>query len=189
VKVALKNVLDRPIKVTIKGDTSAGSHWKLTPQVQSVSLKAHEERQFQFAATVDGVGHVYPPANLSITIEMLDLPKRIYTRSVVVPIKAFRTARCCQVESPVEIDGRLDDLLWQGCEVLAGFVTSDAQHKAEFPTEVRLVYDDDNLYVSFRCSEPNLNGLVINAKRRDQGNICDDDSVEIFIDTNLDRQT
>ncbi len=42
--------------------------------------------------------------------------------------------------------------------------------------------------MSFRCHEPNLAGLVINVTDRD-GSVWFDDSVEIFLDTNLDRKT
>lgn len=55
--------------------------------------------------------------------------------------------------SPIVIDGRPDEAAWQSARVLKDFYqTSPGYNTAPSkPTEVRLLYDDKNLYVAFRC--------------------------------------
>ena len=47
-------------------------------------------------------------------------------------------------------------------------------------TEVRLTYDDVNLYVAFRCEDDDLSKLVTSHKERDS-EVWSDDSVEVFL--------
>src|SRR5262249_22215422 len=51
------------------------------------------------------------------------------------------------------IDGKLDDPVWARAPVLDGFVqvNPDEGKPASERTEVRIAYDDDSLYVAFRC--------------------------------------
>lgn len=60
--------------------------------------------------------------------------------------------------------------------------------KPSVNTEAWLAYDDNNLYLSVRCIEPNLDKLVTKTTKRD-GRVWQDDSIEFMIDTNLDRKT
>lgn len=55
-------------------------------------------------------------------------------------------------------------------------------------TEVRLAYDDANLYVAFTCFQEQIEKLVINATKRDQL-VTGDDSVSVFLDPDNDHRT
>lgn len=100
-----------------------------------------------------------------------------------LPRTTHRTV-CRPAAAPPRIDGVLDDATWQDTEPLGRLRIIESYSFSKYPTEVRLAYDKDNLYVAFRCTEPNPAGLVANAARRD-GAVWDDDSVEIFLDPAL----
>jgi len=54
-------------------------------------------------------------------------------------------------------------------------------------TEVRLAYDDHNLYIAFRCMESRIDRLVTDYAKRDD-KIWRDDSVSVLLDTRHDHR-
>jgi hypothetical protein len=58
--------------------------------------------------------------------------------------------------SPVRVDGRLDDAAWRAPPVASAFRTVEPTEgaRARFPTEVRVLYDDEALYVGASCAIP-----------------------------------
>src|SRR5205085_297547 len=57
---------------------------------------------------------------------------------------------CCQTAGRPYLDGRLEDACWQGKKpnILRNAVGETAE---KYPTEVRLAYDRDFLYLALRC--------------------------------------
>src|SRR5215210_1896040 len=56
--------------------------------------------------------------------------------------------RISRIETPVVVDGRLDDAAWAGAAVLSGFVQTQPGDNAapSYPTTVRVAWDDAGLY-------------------------------------------
>ncbi|MFC1582283.1 glycoside hydrolase domain-containing protein [Planctomycetota bacterium] len=102
-----------------------------------------------------------------------------------------KTAECVILkpgkEVPV-IDGEFNDTAWKGVPVQSYFMNLARNKPAETQTEVRMVTDGKKLYLAFKCAEPNVAQLVADYMERDSGQ-WQDDSVEIFIDTNMDKDT
>lgn len=94
------------------------------------------------------------------------------------------------VETPPTLDGQLDDPAWQEAKPLTGFSVKDTwntdEREAEHPTEVRLAWDVDNLYLAFRCYEPNLEGLHTSMIGPAQ-NADNEDYVAIYLDPDRHR--
>lgn len=92
------------------------------------------------------------------------------------------------VERPV-IDGRLDERAWQGVPVLGGFtqLVPDEGAPASERTEVRLGFDDESLYLGFRCFDREPSQVVANILKRDE-DLSYDDSVNVVLDTYADGQ-
>jgi len=61
------------------------------------------------------------------------------------------------------------------------FPSVSSMQLAKHQTEVRLLHDRDNLYISYKCYEPDLAKLKVDATERD-GNVFGDDCVELFLD-------
>jgi hypothetical protein len=99
------------------------------------------------------------------------------TRSRIPKYTVKRTA-----EAPV-IDGRRNEVLWRRANVLDFVRQADAKPpKAE--TFVRMLHDDENLYIAIDADEPAINKLVAKAEKNDSVKypyIWDDDALEIFI--------
>jgi len=78
------------------------------------------------------------------------------------------------------VDGRLDDACWKGAARLALRLLDGSPEKPKCPTEALLAADAETLYVAFRCTDPQPGALVSQKRPRD-GNVWEDDSVEVFL--------
>jgi hypothetical protein len=102
------------------------------------------------------------------------------------PAPAVEAARA---PAPVRIDGRLDDAAWQGVPPFAAFTQRDPDEGAPATerTELRLVYDDDALYVGVRLLDHEPEKVVRRLSRRDES--AEADRFSIYLDPRRDRLT
>jgi hypothetical protein len=99
------------------------------------------------------------------------------------------TASATPVDSPPLIDGRLDDGAWTGAQLLTGFVQrepSEGQPISE-RTEVRVLYDEEALYVGAWLFDSDPTGLVFGQTLRD-AQLGDADAFVLVLDTYRDGQ-
>lgn len=70
---------------------------------------------------------------------------------------------------PPIIDGRIDDSVWAESDVATDFSTMQPNpgSLARLRTEVRVLYDDDAVYIAFRAFDPHPERLVAPYPRRD----------------------
>ncbi len=100
-------------------------------------------------------------------------------------ITAFRT-----YES-IEIDGELSEADWQKAEIINQFVQIEPYEgqKSTEPMEVRILYDDDNIYLGFKCYDKEISRLIANEMRRDARDIHENDNVFVLLDTYNDKRS
>lgn len=109
-------------------------------------------------------------SNSSTLISSLMLLFVISNLSAVVNIPEIHKTE----QSPV-IDGKLDDQAWTGANTFTGFKTFEPDYGKEphGKTVVYVMYDRDNFYFAFRCSDPNPK--LIKATETDRDNMFGDD--------------
>ena len=81
-----------------------------------------------------------------------------------------RQISAARIEADIVIDGELDEPEWQRAEPVSDFTQQEPfiGEPVSERTEVRLLYDDDNLYVGVYCFDSaGEKGLVVNDVRRD----------------------
>ena len=98
--------------------------------------------------------------------------------------------RIRRATAPIQIDGVLDDPAWLGAEVISEFVQSRPLegHPVSERTEVRLLYDDQYLYIGAELFDADPSGIISPTLERDP-NTRDGDALGILLDTFLDRST
>lgn len=94
-----------------------------------------------------------------------------------------------RISDPIKIDGRLDEPVWFQAEAATDFRQESPTEgaPASEPTEVRVLYDNKNLYIGIRAfdSEPSR----INARDLVRDSPLDtDDRIEIILDTYHDQR-
>ena len=89
----------------------------------------------------------------------------------------------------IKLDGVLDEAGWAGAEPAADFVQAEplSGQLASQPTEVRVLYDADYLYVGAYLHDANPGGLIVNDIRKDFKEE-DQDDFEVLLDTFGDRR-
>ncbi len=85
------------------------------------------------------------------------------------------------------IDGRLDDACWANANVATDFTESQYVRPATEQTFVRVLYDDQCIYIAFECIEPDPNAIQATERKRDRY-LRNDDRVDVRIDTFGDRR-
>lgn len=82
------------------------------------------------------------------------------------------------------IDGKLDEAAWGMIKPLDDLLplASFVKDRADAPTQVKVTYDDQHLYVAFRCWEPKVAKLEYGGDQDDQ-DIWNGDCVELFLGT------
>jgi hypothetical protein len=100
------------------------------------------------------------------------------------------TVRAVRVTTPMRVDGRLDEAVYDTVRSAGGFIQMEprAGEPSTEKTEVWVFFDEDNVYVSFRAWESQPDRAVVNEMRRDSANIRQGDSVEFSFDTFRDRR-
>ena len=100
------------------------------------------------------------------------------------------TVRAVRISEAIVVDGRLDDEVYREEQAIAGFIQQlpDEGEPATEKTEVWLLYDDRNVYVSARCWDSQPERIVANEKARDGRSIFRNDTLVVIFDTFHDRR-
>ncbi|MFQ5704751.1 MAG: DUF5916 domain-containing protein [Gemmatimonadales bacterium] len=100
-----------------------------------------------------------------------------------------RIARGARTDIAPTIDGHLDEAVWNAAPVIADFVQHEP-FEGRAPTElteIRILYDNDAVYIAGRMLDGDTAGIVVGETRRD-ANIRDTDALLLVLDTYYDRQ-
>jgi hypothetical protein len=79
------------------------------------------------------------------------------------------------------IDGDLGEPAWTRAAVASDFRRTATGVPAGQPTEVRVLFDRDTLYLGVRCREANMTALTARARRDDSATLFNDDTFELFL--------
>ena len=104
-----------------------------------------------------------------------------------VPLPAIATAT--EVTEAPSIDGRMDEAVWQQAPVMTGFIQRepmDGQPASE-PTEVRVVFDEEALYIGVWAFDSQAENITYGERIRDY-EVTDSDAIVFVLDTYNDDQ-
>ena len=99
--------------------------------------------------------------------------------------KAYRTF------GSIEIDGDFNEPDWQEAKPVGQFsqVEPDAGDPMTLPTEVRVLYDEENVYFGFTCFDSDVSKIIANDMRRDAREMHENDYVFLILDTYNDKRS
>lgn len=94
----------------------------------------------------------------------------------------------CLVEEGPKIDGRLDEGVWYRAGIIGPLVTHPTYFMESLhPTEIRVLYTDEALYLGARCQDAHPESLVVTGRERDHEDYDREDFIEFLIDRNFDH--
>jgi hypothetical protein len=105
------------------------------------------------------------------------------------PRRREMTATPLQIEERIQLDGIFDEPVWQRAQPATDFLQQDPAfgEPATEPTEVRIAFDRENLYMSVSCFDSEPDKLLGFQRRRDEFLSSDDRFMWVF-DTYLDAR-
>ena len=110
------------------------------------------------------------PASAAVALALLagPLPARAQRAGGTPPPAAAPVAEAARRVGEVHLDGLLDEAAWQRAAPVTGLRQYDPDEgaAASLPTELRILYDDQALYIGARMRQPG--GVVAPLARRDQ---------------------
>lgn len=95
-----------------------------------------------------------------------------------------KTVAAMRISSAIRMDGVLDEAVWQEAEPASQFVQAEP-YEGEAATEltdVKLLYDNENLYIGVYCRDSAPDGILVNSLKEDFSPE-DADSFEVILDT------
>jgi len=100
-----------------------------------------------------------------------------------------RQIRAVKISTPINVDGRLDERVWSEAVAAADFLQQQPNEgtPASEKTEVRVLFDDRNLYVGIRAFDSDPANINARELVRD-ASFDNDDKIEIVLDTYRDRR-
>jgi hypothetical protein len=116
---------------------------------------------------------------IAVTLPALAQDTRFYAPPVVAVPKVATAPR---------LDGIIEPAEWAVAAPLSPFVLVGGRAQPANPTSVFVMYDSHNLYIAAIMTDPNAAALKADVEERD-GPIWEDDSLELFFDTDDQRKT
>ena len=94
-----------------------------------------------------------------------------------------RSLTLTKAEAPPILDGSLDDAAWRNSEIIGNFLQKDPEEgmDASETTEVRALYDEENLYFGVRCLDAEAEAILATELRRDNS-FANDDSFAVILE-------
>ena len=150
---------------------SLGDLLKADVYNKNVSLPYRDINNLSYKTVLtykDSVNSYIP--NLSPAVEIPDVV-------LAIPCYSIKKAK-----APIVVDGKVTDAEWAGYDS-AEIDRDNWGNPVSYKTQVKAVWDDDGLIISYVCDEPDMNAVKAEATNRD-GWTFYDDSVEVFVNMN-----
>lgn len=100
------------------------------------------------------------------------------------------TIRAVRIDRPMRIDGQLNEEIYATVPAVGGFIEQEP-HEGEpagEPTDIWILFDDKNLYISARCWDSHPEREVVTELRRDGMNITNNEHLVVILDTLHDKR-
>ena len=112
-------------------------------------------------------------------------PRKDRTNS---PGKYVMQAAC--ISTSPKIDGHLEKEIWESVPPATDFIQKqpDEGQLASENTEVRIIYNQDTLFIGVMCYDTEPAKIIANVKRRDSESIYENDHIQIMLDTFHDKR-
>ena len=125
--------------------------------------------------------------NLSGQIPRPEVSPAVIARDAVSGRAAVRAVR---LKDPLRMDGRLDEAVYRSVPAISDFVQMEPHSglPATEKTELWILFDDSNVYVTFRCWETHPERMVVKEMRHDNSNLWMGENVAFMFDTFHDRR-
>jgi predicted phosphodiesterase len=182
--VAVENLGTDPILDPIVWDTDQ-SRYALKPNQMKLDVAPGEKREYEFEVTLADGADQFPIPRFTLAYPFAE--DKVCTLYNLLTVKRRKNVQ--KASTPPEIDGALDDPIWQASVPVKALGNYNGSNTAPIEnTELYFAHDDENLYFAARCYDSDLPQLRAEVFEHD-GTTYYDDNLWLFFDTNGDQET
>src|SRR5207302_6777475 len=108
--------------------------------------------------------------------------------SIVQGSQAVKRAEVSRISAHISVDGILDEPEWAAASPIGEIIQREPKpgEKPTEQTEVKILYDSDNLYIGVMCYDSEPSRIIATQMARD-ADLSADDRIEMVIDSFHDR--
>ena len=122
---------------------------------------------------------------VSVTIALL-----LCANAIIGDMPVRRALTAVRTDTPISLDGRLDEPCWQSAEKATDFIQLRSTERALQQSTGAVVYDDTYVYFGVKCEEPRMDLVRAHAAQHPERLDYDrGETIELFLDVNRDRTT
>jgi hypothetical protein len=126
------------------------------------------------------------PAPLRIAGPAPPKPPEVMTRDESGRV----TLRAVRITEPLQVDGKLEESVYRSVPSISGFIQQEPREgePATEETEVWVLFDNENVYISARCWDSHPERIVANEMRRDNHSLDNNANFAVILDTFYDHR-
>lgn len=167
--------------ISVEASLDGGKSFTLKPQALSGDvgdgIVSGEFKRIEWNISADGL-----KSSKDIVVRVVTVD---YTGSVLSSRESpDNTIFAVPIKSPVKLDGLLTEPFWKSAAPASGFIQKEQVEGAPATekTEVRIVYDRDNIYIGVMCFDREPGAIIHNELQRDV-DLDSDDNFTVVLDT------
>jgi hypothetical protein len=106
------------------------------------------------------------------------------------PANGRKTITAVRISVPIQLDGALDESVWQSPPPADSFTQSEPYEgeAATERTDVKVLYDSENLYIGVYCHDSDPGGVMVNSLKEDFDPV-NEDYFQVILDTYRDQRS
>ena len=131
------------------------------------------------------------PATGTLQLGLGEAVEEPVPEGIVLPPAERYLVQPTRVENGPTLDGVLDEEAWLNAAVIDDFVQQEPAEgdAATERTVVRLMYDEQSMYIGVEAYDSEAGGVIATEMRRDSPRMLDEDNVQIIFDTFRDSRS